>query len=167
MTSIHQALKQQLENLHQLLIQLDDESYCYASPLLTNATIGQHSRHIIELVQCLVNGYENGIVNYDKRNRDKQIENNRIHAVSAIQSLFDAINKPDKELLLEGCFDDSSPEKEVVASSYSRELIYNIEHAVHHMALIKVALNELKFEIKNEAFGVAYATIQYRKLCAQ
>jgi translation initiation factor 2B subunit (eIF-2B alpha/beta/delta family) len=167
MTSIHQALKQQLENLHQLLIELDDESYCYASPLLTNASIGQHSRHIIELVQCLVNGYEDGLVNYDKRNRDKQIENSRIHAMNAIQFLFSAIDKKDKEILVEGSFDDSCSRKEVVTSSYSRELIYNIEHAVHHMALIKVALNELKLEIKNEAFGVAYATIQYRKLCVQ
>ena len=167
MTSIHRALKQQLECLHQLLFQLDNDSYCYASPMLTNASIGQHSRHVIELIQCLTNGYETGVVNYDNRKRDKQIETDRIHAMTAIESLYDVLNKPDKAVLLEACFDENSKQTETVSSSYNREIIYNIEHAVHHMALIKVALNELKFEINNEAFGVAYATVQYRKLCAQ
>ena len=55
----------------------------------------------------------------------------------------------------------------MVTSTYNREIVYNIEHAVHHMALIKVALKELEVEFVNEEFGVAYATVQYRRVCAQ
>lgn len=167
MTSIHQALRQQLNSLHQLMLQLDNDAYCYASPLLSNASIGQHTRHIIELIKCLCDGYETGIVNYDNRNRDKQIETDKRYAILAIEQLSDCFNMPDKVMLLEGCFDNSTQEISQVSSSYNREIVYNIEHAVHHMALIKVALNELRVEINDDAFGVAYATVQYRKLCAQ
>ena len=167
MTSIHQALQQQLNSLHQLLLQLDNDAYCYASPLLSNASIGQHSRHIIELIKCLVDGYKTGIVNYDKRKRDKQIETDKRYAIAEIEELYGRFDMPDKAMLLEGCFDNSSQEISQVKSGYNREIVYNIEHAVHHMALIKVALNELKITINDDTFGVAYATVQYRKLCAQ
>lgn len=50
-----------------------------------------------------------------------------------------------------------------VESSYCRELIYNIEHCIHHQAFIKTALFSIgKTEIE-ENFGVAKSTIQYRK----
>ena len=167
MTSIHQALRHQLESLHQLLNQLDNDAYGYASRWLSNATIGQHSRHLIELIQCLVNGYETGHVNYDERKRDKQIETDRQYAMLAIEELLTIFNKPDKNIILAGCFNDTDAEIATVTSTYNRELVYNIEHAVHHMALIKVGLKELEIEFTNDEFGVAYATLQYRKLCAQ
>lgn len=168
MTSIHQALRQQLEILHLLLMRLDDNAYCFESRWLSNATIGQHSRHVIELVQCLVNGYENGLVNYDNRMRDRQIETDRQYAISVIEVLLATFNKPDKKMILEGCFSNFGlNEIAKVDSTYNREIVYNIEHAVHHMALIKVGLKELEITFENEEFGVAYATIQYRKLCVQ
>jgi hypothetical protein len=167
MTSIHRALRQQLNSLHQLLNQLNNEAYGYASRWLSNATIGQHTRHVIELVQCLVNGYETGHVNYDERKRDKQIETDRRYAIAAIEDLLASFNKADKAITLAGCFDDGSKEITTVASTYNRELVYNIEHAVHHMALIKVGLKELDITYADDTFGVAYATVQYRKLCAQ
>ena len=45
--------------------------------------------------------------------------------------------------------------------------MYNLEHAIHHHALIKVGLKIMtKIELP-ESFGVAPSTIQYRKVCAQ
>jgi hypothetical protein len=37
---------------------------------LSSATIGEHTRHVIEMFQCLLNNYESGVVNYDERARD-------------------------------------------------------------------------------------------------
>lgn len=166
MTSINRALEQQLARLRQLLLQLDNSAYCYASPFLSGSSIGQHTRHIIELVQCLHAGYEAGVVNYDKRKRDKQIETNKQHAIAAITTLTSYLDKPDKTMLAEGNFDSPGAGIFKVTTTFERELIYNIEHAIHHMALIKVALNELKLPVDAD-FGVAYATVEYRKLCAQ
>ena len=54
-----------------------------------------------------------------------------------------------------------------IDSNYYRELLYNLEHCIHHQALIKVAV--LKNEnLKVDAnFGVARSTIEYRKQCVQ
>jgi hypothetical protein len=43
-------------------------------------------------------------------------------------------------------------------------MVYNIEHCIHHQALIKVALNEMEANhLINKNFGIAPSTIQYRK----
>lgn len=167
MTSIHQALRHQLHSLYQLLERLDNASYRYHSPLLSNASIGQHIRHIIELIQCLEEGYESGLVSYDHRKRDKAIETDRSYAIQAIEHLLTLPVRPDKQILLEGNYLTSDDNAVKVASTYNREIVYNIEHSIHHMALIKVSLKELKMDLVNDEFGVAHATIQYRNLCVQ
>jgi hypothetical protein len=40
--------------------------------------------------------------------------------------------------------------------------VYNVEHAIHHMALIKVGLKEVCPAVKIPAdFGVAVSTVKY------
>ncbi len=167
MTSIQIALRHQLSSLRDLLEQLDNASYCYVSKWLSEATIGQHVRHVIELVQCLEAGYEAGVVNYDERKRDKKIETDKHYAIEAVNNLLASVNRHDKDIHVNGCYDANKDVLTTVISTYNRELVYNIEHAVHHMALIKVGLKELDIDLINEEFGVGYATVQYRKLCVQ
>lgn len=167
MSSIQDALTYQLQSISQLLGQINDEVYCHKSHWLSEASIGQHTRHVIELVQCLVQGYDTGLVNYDDRKRDEQIESDAATAIAAINDVLPLIAKDDKPLIVEGSFDVETTTTIRIQTTYEREIAYNIEHAVHHMALIKVGLKELNFKNINENFGVAYATIQYRKLCAQ
>jgi hypothetical protein len=45
-------------------------------------------------------------------------------------------------------------------------LAYAIDHADHHLAIIKIALNDEGIELDDE-IGVASSTIRSRKLCAQ
>lgn len=167
MTAVHDALKYQLQNLSALLGQIDNEAYCHQSKWLSGASIGKHTRHVIELIQCLVAGYEDGLINYDLRKRDQQIETNKDFASHCIQDLLPAIARLDKELVLEGSFDTEETFPVKINSTFNRELVYNIEHAVHHMALIKVGLKELSLDFVSEDFGVAFTTVQYRKICAQ
>ena len=74
-------LKQPIQNvfvqLSESLNQLTDDEYIQPSKILFNASIGQHVRHIIELFLCLEKGYESGVVNYEKRKRDYQIETDK------------------------------------------------------------------------------------------
>jgi hypothetical protein len=58
-------------------------------------------------------------------------------------------------------YDIISPLK--TQTSYFREIVYGTEHTIHHFALLKVALIELNIKIDEPDFGIAYATIQYRK----
>jgi hypothetical protein len=45
--------------------------------------------------------------------------------------------------------------------------MYNLEHLIHHEALIKVAITSMTEVAIPESFGVAPSTLQYRKECAQ
>ena len=62
-----QSVRYSLEELIVLLDQLKDEDYVKACEALSNATIGQHVRHILEMFKCLEEGYDLGVVNYDNR----------------------------------------------------------------------------------------------------
>ena len=149
------------------LDQLTAAEYSQSSKILFNASIGQHVRHIIELYICLYNGYETGTVNYEKRKRDIRIETDKGLANELMQMICNNIDKPDKELLLDSNYDEQSTDSIIVTTNYYRELLYNLEHTVHHMALIRVGINEVSSITIPEGFGVATSTIKYQKSCAQ
>lgn len=153
--------------LTETLNHLSDEQYTLPSPILMNATIGQHVRHIIELFQCLEKGYDAGIVNYENRKRDSTIENNRQVAIELMHDIYNRIDRQDKSLLLQANYNEHSEHHLEIQTNYYRELVYNLEHAVHHMALIRVGLAEVTDIKVPEGFGVATSTIKYRNQCAQ
>ena len=162
-----QPIQHVFVQLSETLNQLNNEEYTKTSKILMNATIGQHVRHIIELFQCLEKGYETGMVNYEKRKRDYKIETDRQLAVDLLRDIYRNIERPNKEIVLEA--EDYCDEIQVVSipSNYYRELAYNLEHTIHHMALIRVGVNEVSSVELPDEFGVAYSTIKYRQQCAQ
>jgi len=153
-----------LDQLTGLLQQISDKQYIKPCNSLSNATIGGHTRHIIELLQCLENQYATGIVNYDLRLRDKKLHSDPNFAIASIKILQRDLNKEDKKLLLQQSFNDIVFS---IETNYYRELLYNLEHCIHHQALIKVALLEIPSIIIHEDFGVAESTLAHRKQCAQ
>lgn len=142
----------------------DNNAYHFPVESLSGASIGQHSRHIIELYQCLLNGYDTGMVNYDARKRDLLLETNREAAVDALQYISSKLEQPDKEIAIQYELQGSPL---LIMSNYFREVYYNLEHCIHHQALIKVGLLSLQIHSVSAQFGVAPSTIQYRKQCAQ
>lgn len=162
-----QAIKNVFIQLTDSLSQLSDEQYHQPSKVLFNATIGQHVRHVIELFICLNNGYETGTVNYENRKRDIRIETDKLFACDLLQMIAANLDKADKELLLEAAYDEQSDDTITVHTNYYREIIYNLEHTVHHMALIRVGINDVSSINLPEGFGIASSTIKYRKACAQ
>ncbi len=155
---IHASLQEQLISLQQLLQHISSNHYSHKSNMLGSSSIGQHVRHVVEMIQCLQNGYEGGIVNYDERKRNTRIETDNIFAANLLKELLLTLQQPDKGLALQ-----QAGNYEAVQTTYNRELLYNTEHAIHHMALIKVALREMEINITAEDFGVAASTIRYKQ----
>ncbi|MFY7740053.1 MAG: DinB family protein [Flavobacterium sp.] len=158
------SINKTLNELLDLLSQISDTDYSCPCHQLSNATIGEHTRHSIEMFQCLENQYENGIVNYDIRNRDYLIQTNTDFARECILQILNQIEKPNKSLQLQQIIDG---EELLIDTNYNRELLYNLEHCIHHQALIKVAIIQSETIKIDENFGVARSTIEYRKQCAQ
>ncbi|MBL0358025.1 MAG: DinB family protein [Chitinophagaceae bacterium] len=162
-SSISSAFKQ----VSSVMLALSDEQYSMPGNNLFGATIGQHVRHIIELFMELENGYGTGVVNYEKRKRDYRIETDRSFAASLLTFILNAVEKENKVLMLEAGFNDNTEEQVLLHTNYYRELAYNLEHTIHHMALIRVGVNELSAVKVDQDFGIAPATIKYRKACVQ
>jgi hypothetical protein len=149
------------------LEQISQEQFTQPCETLLNATVGQHVRHIIELFQCLETGYDEGLVNYEKRKRDVLIESNKDFAVDLLNEVYSGLNRPNKTLNLEACYDEHSTHPIIIATNFYREIAYNLEHTIHHMALIRVGLSEIANINLPAEFGVASSTLKFRNECAQ
>jgi hypothetical protein len=120
-------------------------------------------RHVIELFQCLDAGYPENSVNYEKRKRDIAIETDKELALQLLQDIFGKLDKPDKELILHASYDELTAEPISIPTNYFREVAYNLEHTIHHMALIRVGIKEVSDITLPEEFGVASSTVKHRK----
>ncbi|MFN0050442.1 MAG: DinB family protein [Cytophagales bacterium] len=158
-----------LNQLHILLDQLEADEYALPLPLLSNNSVGKHIRHVVEFYLCLLNGLKTGLVDYDARKRDLELESNLTYVKGTIDRVASQIVNitEDDEIKLRIC-PNTDGEFIDVKSTYFRELGYNIEHVIHHMALIKIAV-KINFDdiLLPENFGVAYSTIKYQhEICA-
>jgi hypothetical protein len=156
-----------LEQLEFVIDKLSDQQYTAPVSVLSNATIGQHARHIIEFFLELDKGYYNGVVNYDKRERDHGIESNRYLAIQKLDEIKMSLSDADKNLLLLVELNADEHAEIEIKTNYFRELIYNLEHTVHHMALMRIGVASVSDILLPEKFGVAASTIKFRKACAQ
>lgn len=145
----------------ELLLKLSDKQYQHQSELLSGASIGQHLRHVVEFYDCLLNGLSQEKINYEKRARSLELENNRKTAIKKISSIIDQLLSLELNSRLYLEIEDT-----IIATSVERELYYNLEHSIHHQALIKVGLKEQNIgNMVNADFGVAPSTLKYRKQC--
>lgn len=158
---IFQQLAQQLNTLRALLSTLTDQQYTQKVFHLGEASIGGHARHILELLVCATHGYSTGTVDYQNRTRNLVLEQDRLLAQQILGDLEGQLQKPDKRLNLfveESHGSATGP----VSTTYYREIVYNTEHTIHHLALIKVALVEMRLDVVDATFGMAYSTLKYK-----
>ena len=155
-----------LAQLTNLVSAISEKDFSTPSPALGKSTIGQHIRHTLEFFICFQNGFQHGVVNYDKRAHDRLIESDRSIALNAISQIAGFVTSLDhnKSLKLEVGYDLTSESFIAIETNALRELVYNIEHTVHHMAIIKIGIREVApyIHLPND-FGIAASTIRHRE----
>lgn len=159
--NVFSQLEEQVNRLHAVISTLPENAYQQKIPALYHSSIGDHTRHIVEILQCAVYGHANGVIDYHNRARNLQLAEHPGQAMAALQKLLQNCRLENKAVsVIHGEADQRDNQ---VLSTYFRELMYNVEHAIHHMALIKVALFHLGVQDLPEGFGMAYSTIVYQK----
>jgi hypothetical protein len=165
MELVRQSIQHTLSQLKNCIHQMNERNFVEPVELLSGNTIGKHTRHIIELFQCLISQESKGVVNYDDRLHSKILETSVVLSSNAIDEILIGLNHmpSDKSLSLISC-SDLNGGTFIAGTSLLRELQYNVEHAIHHMAIIQIAI---KYHFKNlsmpKDFGVAYSTIKFQE----
>jgi hypothetical protein len=155
-----------LSQLIDLVSHISQADFVKPSEALSQSTIGQHLRHTIEFFICFEQGFEQGVINYDKRAHDKLMEGDKFIALSAINRIINFVStlENDKLLKLEVAYDLYKEDFVTIDTSAIRELVYNIEHTVHHMAIMKIGVREISPYVKlAHDFGIAASTIRYKE----
>lgn len=158
-----------VEVLHQgeaLLLQIDNNKYSRKVPSAFNSAIGGHYRHCLDHFQCFLLGLKRDQINYDHRERDVRIENDRQFALAETQRIIRAcqsIPTPflDCPMNVRSQVNYETNESPLIGSTVGRELMYAVAHAIHHYALIAVMCRLLDVPVP-AGFGVAPSTLKYQ-----
>ena len=149
-----------------ILEQINPEDYTAPLDLFNGASLGQHFRHVLDFFQCLALAGETGIVDYARRKRDPRIEADPIYAASAFQKILAQVEQMDEGTVLYMRADFMNvPEEDrpLYASSVGREMTFVHDHAIHHLAMINIGIQEqCPYIAKPKHFGVAPSTIKHR-----
>ncbi|MCB0552994.1 MAG: hypothetical protein KDD02_05535 [Phaeodactylibacter sp.] len=156
-------ISQQISNL---LAIISADAYARPLPVFNGSTIGQHFRHIFDFYDCLFRALGGKEVDYAARKRNALIEEDPDYARSLFIQLEEMVLGLDEEGAIRVRADFSAhPEayRPLVASTIGRELMFAYDHALHHLALIKIGLREaLPGLYLDEHLGVAPSTLKHR-----
>lgn len=154
-----------LEETVNVIKQLKTNEYTRELAVLNGNTIGKHIRHILDLFECLIESCKHSELNYDYRKRNPDIENSIASAISKMNGIAKEIEELNlvQKLKLTQHINNSVCEFE---TEVGRELLYNLEHTVHHLTIIRIGIEQnfpmIQIPIN---FGVAYSTRQYIESC--
>jgi len=129
--------------------------------------IGPHLRHVIEHYETLLAGIEHGVIDYDNRRRNREIEQDPAIARQACEALIKRFNErlqmpwPESVAVV---FDGgvTGDHRFVSGSTPLRELLFVAGHAVHHYALLSLAMKHAGIVVP-DIIGKAPATVRYER----
>ncbi|MGB5325117.1 MAG: DinB family protein [Pseudomonadales bacterium] len=153
-----------LDQLDGVLLALDDVLYTNNESALFDSPVGLHVRHALDHYACFLHGLTTGLIDYDARARDAQVEASSESAQQRLHNLRNAIQEldlADRDLLVRQASGTSG--QIPLRSSVARELVFLHSHTVHHQASIAALLRLLGVsELAPDDFGFAPATLQYK-----
>ena len=161
---IFDKVERLLEQIKDSLSQINNDEYNTPIEAFDNATLGQHTRHVVEHFQCLVKSKMTRFINYDDRKRSLILETDIESCISAIDHINQELRSEDFEVEISQDFLKTSSNTGSIKSSFFREILYNMDHLVHHQALMKIGFKQIKPHMHlGKHFGYADATINHKQ----
>lgn len=153
-----------------ILEKLSDEDYTRPFELVYGGTVGGHYRHVLEHFTSLYASLDSDVVNYDLRERNETIQNNRAVALDETRKMVEQWRALPESvqgspIKLQGKISSNHDEEVTMASSIGRESAYAVAHAHHHFAIIGI-MCKLMEHSTDEEFGVAPSTLAHQKKLA-
>lgn len=135
--------------------------------LADDTPLGPHLRHVIEHYEALLTGLDDGLVDYDARPRDRRVERDPALARSRCEQLADSyaarLSRPWPDTLVVACDAGvDGADRHLAGSTPARELLFVASHAVHHYALLRLALAPLGLHLP-DGVGKAPSTLRHER----
>jgi uncharacterized damage-inducible protein DinB len=155
------ALCSQLESLREVITTLPRDLY-NAAPSRASGSIGGHVRHCLDHVRALVAARGAADLTYDARLRGTAIETEPWAAVDEIDRLTLevedlTVRATEDRVRLNGLTHRSGAAVEV-QTTIGRELMFLVQHTLHHAAIIAILLEQRGVRVPPD-FGYAPSTL--------
>lgn len=163
--SLVTALKESLYQEYTLLDQLSSAAYSEPAQGYFSSSVGMHIRHNLDHFASFFQGLPLGKVDYESRERRKELESDPSAAQRYLQKYMDALDglASVEESSLQVRREDGldvGPDS-WLPSSIGRELQFLLGHTVHHNALIAMIADRNGVQLP-EGFGVAPSTQRHQ-----
>ncbi len=127
--------------------------------------IGRHFRHVYDHFYAVFDGVKSGVVDYNYRRRDALVERDIALSIEAADAIVNQCWELGEQSLpshidVVSEVDCHQEKNYAFSSNIERELLYLINHSVHHLAYVKLLLKGENIELP-ESIGLAPSTASY------
>jgi hypothetical protein len=158
------ALLHTIAQMTDLLSQIEPHEYRQPLPEYDGSSLGQHFRHIIEFFICLEKGIPSGTVDYAARERNQMYENLPGVAASVLADFAESMKGMNVGQTVQMRAEFGSAERPLYPSTVGRELAFVYDHAIHHLAMIKIGLRcRFPHVQADRDLGVSPSTLKWRE----
>lgn len=164
----NEALTTLVHQVNHVLSQMESCDYCRPLPEFEGSTLGQHFRHALEFFQCLEQGATTGLIDYAARERNLLYERDPILTSEAFERFAMCLNTCNLLQHVEVRAEFNSDLRPTYPSTLGRELLFVYDHAIHHLAIIKIGLRCHFPHIQTaQDLGVSPSTVKSRQMQLQ
>ncbi|UMB54267.1 DinB family protein [Lutibacter sp. A64] len=150
-----EAIEKNLQRGIQLLQNISDEDYRNTSIAPYYSSIGTHTRHILDVFDCIFEGLPVDEINLVNRKRNNLAENFTEKGIDYFNTILKKLKQLDQSE-----FDRIVKVKDdlglgIVTANYTLGsiLIQAHSHAIHHFASLGYVIFQLGIELPDEDFG--------------
>jgi len=125
--------------------------------------LGKHIRHIVDHVLAFKAAQASGLLDYDRRNRGSDIETDWTAARQFLDSVREWLSQGEGQcvpLRVKSEIDCQASVSELFESNSDRELLYLINHTIHHIAFMRLLMEQEGYQLP-EHIGLAPSTASY------
>lgn len=159
------ALANALEQFNDILVELEQIPGQLSDNVYREANVGQHMRHVFDHMLAIKLAIGEGLVDYDKRDRGNEVETDRLMAsqqLSLLRLWIQTEDFDDRKVSVASEIDCENTQRMLFDSNLNREILYVINHTIHHAAHIKLLLAQYGINLPAH-IGIAPGTASFNR----
>jgi hypothetical protein len=163
---MNQLLESCCDSLDQIVVitlAVFDVEQSQSTEIYQKTRLGCHVRHVLDHYDALLQGVADGQIDYNRRNRNSAIETDIAVALSAITTLQTKLRMIEEDKRAFTVISEINCSYTIIqsfGSTLARELLYLMNHTIHHTAYMKLLIQPYDINLANP-IGIAPGTATF------